>query len=59
MIITPKDNLIVAMDGEGDDDEVKIWYSEDDRIHKTLIRFKRGVSAKFNDYIVRWGLGTS
>jgi hypothetical protein len=59
MVLTTKDNIVVAMDGDMDDDEIKIWYSEDDRIHKTLIRFKRGITYKFSDYIVKWGLGTS
>ncbi len=59
MVITTKDNLIVALDGEGDADNMKIWYSQDDQIHKRSMRFKRGVNYKFSSYIVRWGLGAS
>ena len=59
MILTTRGNIQIATDLESDESEIKIWYSEDDRINKSLIAFKRGITYKFSDYIVKWGLGTS
>ena len=61
MIISTRDNIMIGMDGEDsqDADQMKIWYSEDDRTNHSLITFKRGVQYNFSDYIVRWGLGAS
>lgn len=59
MIITTKGNIQIATDLESDEDTVEVWYSKDDRINHSLVAFKRGITYKFSDYIVKWGLGTS
>ena len=59
MIITTRENFVVAVDLESDEDTLEVWYSKDDRINHSLIAFKRGVTYKYSDYIVKWGLGTS
>jgi len=57
MIITTRDNIVIGRDSA--EDEIEVWYSKDDRINHSLIAFKRGITYKFSDYIVKWGLGTS
>ena len=59
MVITTRENFVVAVDLESDEDTLEVWYSKDDRINHSLIAFKRGVTYKYSDYIVKWGLGTS
>jgi hypothetical protein len=59
MVITTKDNIVIATDLESDEDDIKFWFSDDDNINKYRINFKRGITYKFSNYIVRWGLGAS
>lgn len=59
MVITTTDNIVIAMDGDMEEDELDVWYSKDDRINHSLIAFKRGITYKYSSYIVRWGLGAS
>ena len=59
MVITTRDNIVIGTDLESDDDTLEVWYSKDDRINHSLIAFKRGITYKYSDYIVKWGLGTS
>lgn len=59
MMITTTDNIQIAVDLESDEDTVEVWYSKDDRINHSLVAFKRGITYKFSDYMVRWGLGAS
>jgi hypothetical protein len=59
MVITTRDNIVIAVDMESDEDTFEVWYSKDDRINHSLIAFKRGITYKYSDYIVKWGLGTS
>ena len=59
MIITTRDNIVIGVDLESDEDTLEVWYSKDDRINHSLIAFKRGITYKYSDYIVKWGLGTS
>jgi hypothetical protein len=59
MVLTYADNIVIGMDGDTEEDNMKIWYSEDDRVHKSLIAFKRGVQFEFGSYIVTFKLGVS
>ena len=59
MVITTKNNIVIGCDLESDEDTLEVWYSKDDRINHSLLAFKRGITYKYSDYIVKWGLGTS
>lgn len=59
MVIFRKGDIIIGMDGETDEDQLDVWYSKDDRTNHSLLVFKRGITYKFSDYVVKWGLGTS
>lgn len=59
MVLTTEDNIVIATDLESDEDAMDVWYSKDDRINHSLIAFKRGITYKYSNYIVKWGLGTS
>lgn len=59
MVITPRENFVIATDLEADSTNMEVWYSKDDRINHSLIAFKRGITYKYSNYIVKWGLGTS
>lgn len=59
MILTYADNIIIGMDGDADEDNMEVWYSKDDRVHKSLITFKRGVQFENGNYIVNFSLGVS
>lgn len=59
MVITTEGNIVIAMDGQGDEDTFEVWYSKDDRTNHSVLAFKRGITYKYSDYIVKWGLGTS
>ena len=57
MVITTRDNIVIGRDAS--EEEMEVWYSKDDRINHSVIAFKRGITYKFSDRIVKWGLGTS
>lgn len=59
MVITTRDNIVIGMDGDMEEDNLDVWYSKDDRINHSLIQFKRGITYKFSSYIVKYGLGAS
>lgn len=59
MYITPKNNILLGMDAQSEEDQIDVWYSKDDRINHSLITFKRGLEIKFYDYVVRWDLSGS
>lgn len=59
MVITTKENIALGVDLQSDEENIEVWYSKDDRTNHSLIAFKRGITYKFSNYIVKWGLGTS
>ena len=59
MVITTVGNIAIGVDLQSDEDTFEVWYSKDDRVNHSLIAFKRGITYKFSDYVVKWGLGTS
>lgn len=59
MVIMRKGDILIGMDGESDEDQLEVWYSKDDQTNHSKLAFKRGITYKFSDYIVKWGLGTS
>jgi hypothetical protein len=59
MVIMRKGDILLGMDGETDEDQLEVWYSKDDQTNHSKLAFKRGITYKFSDYIVKWGLGTS
>lgn len=54
--MTYNDNIIVGLDAEGESDDMRVWYSEDDRITKSLIAFKRGIQIGYGNAIVEFTL---
>lgn len=58
-IIMRKGDIAIGLDGETDEDQFEVWYSKDDQTNHSKLAFKRGITYKFSDYIVKWGLGTS
>ena len=49
------DNLVYGTDGENDNEEVDIWWSQDDRVFKYQVKWASGVAYKYPALIV---LGT-
>lgn len=56
LIATRDSNLYLGMDGEEGEDELLVWYSEDDRINKFTMSFKRGWQIAYPDEIVEFTL---
>ena len=56
IILTPAKNLVVGMDGEGDEDNMEVWYSKDDRVNKMNIAFKRGTQYFYGNEVVSFAL---
>lgn len=54
IILTPDSNLYIGMDGSGDEDNLDVWYSKDDRLVKFNVAFKRGVQYAFGNEIVEF-----
>lgn len=54
MVITPKGNIVIAMDGDSDEDTIDVWYSKDLQINLSKIAFKRGISYQFGSKIVEF-----
>lgn len=46
------DNLVYATDVEGDETDVDLWWSQDDRVFKWQVKWTSGVSYFFPDQIV-------
>lgn len=59
MVLTYADNITIGLDGDTEEEQMEVWYSKDDRVHKSLIAFKRGVQFNFGSYIVTFKLGVS
>lgn len=55
VVATFGDNLVYATDVEGDETDVDLWWSQDDRIFKWQVKWTQGVGYFFPDQIV---LGT-
>ena len=51
-VLTPASNLIYVTDLESEEDKLKVWWSEDYQIVRTVCNWKSGVSYYFGDYIV-------
>lgn len=49
------DNLVYGTDGEGDNEDIDLWWSQDDRVFKYEILFAAGVAYRFPAQVV---LGT-
>ena len=56
MVVLRDSNMTIGMDGDSDEDNISVWYSEDDRINKSNISFKRGVQYAFGNEIVEFTL---
>lgn len=56
MILTKDSNMTIGMDGVGDEEKMEIWYSQDDRVNKFNVNFKRGYQHAFGNEIVEFTL---
>ena len=56
MILTKDSNMTIGMDGQGDEEKMEIWYSQDDRVNKFNVNFKRGYQHAFGNEIVEFTL---
>lgn len=52
MVLTPSSNLILITDLLGEEDKIKVWWSEDNQILKSTIDFKIGVNYYWGNEIV-------
>ena len=52
MILTRDSNITIGSDGDKEEDNLEIWYSQDDRVNKMNITFKRGIQYNFGNEIV-------
>lgn len=51
----PERQLVLAVDMEGEDEQAKVWYSEDDDLVKYSFRFRRGWQVAFPSEIIEYG----
>ena len=56
IVLTNDDNVTIGMDGENEEDNLEVWYSQDDRINKFNTAFKRGYQHAFGNQIVEFTL---
>lgn len=56
MFAAQASNLIIGYDMEGEEDELKMWYSDDDDLVKSSVRFMRGTQVAFPAQIVEFTL---
>ena len=56
MILTRDSNITIGSDGDKEEDNLEIWYSQDDRVNKMNITFKRGIQYNFGNEIVEFTL---
>ena len=56
MILTRDSNITIGSDGAKDSDSLEMWYSQDDRVNKMNITFKRGIQYAFGNEIVEFTL---
>lgn len=52
IVITPASNLLYVCDMQSEEEEVRMWWSEDDQKLKWLAQFKFGPAYKFGSYVV-------
>lgn len=55
MVASTEENMYYGTDREGDDEDFKIWFSEDDDVWKVKVQWNAGVQFAFPDHVV---LGT-
>lgn len=53
--LDPDRNLYLGVDMEGEDEQAKVWYSEDDDLVKYSFRFRRGWQVAYPSEIVEYG----
>ena len=46
------DNLVYGTDGENDNEDVDLWWSQDDRVFKYQVKWNTGVAYHFGDQVV-------
>ena len=51
-VLSPASNLIYVTDLQSEEDKLKVWWSEDYQIVRTVCNWKSGVAYYFGDYIV-------
>ena len=59
IIGTFADNLVYGTDGENDQEEVDVWWSQDDRVFKYQVKWASGVAYKFPALIVKGTFGAA
>lgn len=59
MVITPRGNLGIAVDDQADENNLDVWYSKDDRINHSTIRFSRGTTYKYGSRVVLFDASVS
>lgn len=56
IILTNDNNITIGMDGDGEEDSLEVWFSQDDRVVKYNTQFKRGYQHSFGNQIVEFTL---
>lgn len=52
VVITPASNLLYVCDMQSEEENTKMWWSDDDQIVKFISKWKSGVAYKFGEYVV-------
>jgi len=52
IVLSYQENMYVGQDLENEEEQFKLWFSEDDDIHKLKIEFKIGVQFAFPEFVV-------
>lgn len=56
LFLSRSENLFLGFDLQNDEEQFKIWYSEDDDVMKYRVKYKRGLQVAYPDEIVEFTL---
>lgn len=59
IVCTFADNLVYGTDMEGDWEDIKVWFSDDDDLYKIAAKWATGVAYKFPEYVSFVGFATT
>jgi len=54
IVATYNDNLVIGYDLQNEEEDIQMWYSQDDQLLKFSVRLKVGVAVHFTDHVVTY-----